>query len=165
MSSAFTAIWIGRVNSAPSDEFGYNLMTLSRTPDDFEKEFFFNTDESGIYWDTPNGFGAYSKYDPMPVGQWVMEVFVRAPGATSAFVARYGPSSKLQVTPLTSTPAPVDPDNLVVGADIRDQKMYLDGDVAVVMLFNRAVTTSELLTLAGFYAPRFGWAAPTGVLP
>lgn len=135
------------------------LMSLSREPSDYNQEFYWGPEGVLTYNDAANGFGfKYLNAGAIPVGSWSMEVVSRTPGATSGYYVRYGLNSQIQVNNFTSKPSPVFRDNFSVGADWRDKTGYLNGDVAIVLLYNRSLLRSELEQMVGFYSPRFGWS-------
>ncbi|EFJ50831.1 hypothetical protein VOLCADRAFT_88155 [Volvox carteri f. nagariensis] len=155
--SAFTAVWIGRLNSTKTPQ---TYLTMSRIPGEYFWETYWVQSSLFVFGDLGELFGIQEDISSPPAGQWTMDVFSRRPGATSAYHARYSSSGSLSLTSLTSKPCRLDRDNLVVGADYRDNNKYLVGNVAVLLIYNRSLSSSELLDLAQGYASRFGWPAP-----
>lgn len=161
-ASAFSMVWIGRYNSSSSSQV---LLTLSRTPRDYDRQLVIGRESSWTY-SSATGFGldaSSSTFGLAPVGVWTMEVLVRQAGATSAWYHRYdGSSGMLRSMPFTSNPCEVDADNLALGKDYRDDNKRFQGDMSVVLLYNRALDQSQVVQLAAHYADRFGWSLPAG---
>ncbi len=160
-SGAFTAVWIGRF-SPQAARRGQTYMTLSRTQSDYDQEIYWTTDQAFLYSHAA-GFAVDFTVAPPPAGQWTMEVLARSSRYDSATVSyyRYGQAdSGLHAWQFKGSASALGPDNLVVGADFRDDNKYFEGDVAAVLMYNRALSEREVLALASFYSPRFGWAPP-----
>ncbi|KAG2424493.1 hypothetical protein HYH02_015165 [Chlamydomonas schloesseri] len=104
-----------------------------------------------------------------PLGQWSMEVLVRNAGATSASYYRCSQTSCLAAVgsvagagtrQLASAPRRVGPEAFSVGGDFfytaGTSPKYMTGHVAVVGLYSRALSQTEVAQLAAVYRPRFG---------
>lgn len=163
-SASFTVVWIGRFNS----EAEQSILYTSRSPSDTTKELIW-TNNRVIAYDVssefPTGmFGIDHSMSPPASGQWTMEVISREQGGTRASYTRYGTTNRPEVSSFPSTPTPLAMDLFTVGFDFRDKNRYLDGDIAVLLVYTRALSTSDILQLAEFYKPRFGLNVPPGRL-
>ncbi|EFJ39857.1 hypothetical protein VOLCADRAFT_100440 [Volvox carteri f. nagariensis] len=147
-SGAFTAIWIGYVDSP-----GSLSSETSRTPFAFE---------TALY-DINGGV-----VPPPPYKQWTMEVVSRQSATSSVASAvhemsyyRYGPrSGELSVWRFDSALHDPFSGTLAVGVDVDEEQDLFSGKLSVVLLYNRALEESEVHDLATFYSSRFGWQLP-----
>ncbi|KAG2454255.1 hypothetical protein HYH02_001288 [Chlamydomonas schloesseri] len=165
--SPFTLVWIGRFG-ADTGEHEQWLLGLGRSKAGYERELFWSSHELFTY-NTNTGFAmkhAFSEGRRPPSGEWTFEALVRYPGATSAAFFRRSQSSRLARWPLFCHPRSVSGDSLSLGADWRDwgnapwnPKCLSGGAVAVVLVYNRALSGADLQLLSSYYAPRFGFQA------
>ncbi|GIL64600.1 hypothetical protein Vafri_18437, partial [Volvox africanus] len=158
--AAFTAVWIG--SFTPNVSKLQMLMTLSRTKQDYEEE---------LYWESTSRFAYASGYGfeldtnnvpAAPTDTWTLEAIVRPSGATSVSYYRYNKQNPyLQSWTITGKPSKIFPDSFAIGADIRDDDgKFLNGKVSVILIYNRALSTSELVQLSSSYTKRFSWPTP-----
>ncbi|GIL63343.1 hypothetical protein Vafri_17315 [Volvox africanus] len=163
--AAFTAVWIG--SFTPNVSKSQMLMTLSRTKQDFEEELYW---ESTYLFAYASGYGFEldnSSVPAAPTDMWTLEAIVRPSGATSVSYYRYNKQNPyLQSWFFSGKPSKIFPDSFAIGADIRDDDgKFLNGKVSVILIYNRALSTSELVQLSSFYSNRFSWPKPTNVPP
>ncbi|GIL87746.1 hypothetical protein Vretimale_13080 [Volvox reticuliferus] len=161
--SSFTLLWIGR-----PEEAGPGSMSAghSRTPFTFENSLFSDSaaaDAAAI--DTG------SHIPPPPINQWTMEVVSRsrqgnaaAPGGAGRLIASYyrygGQSDELAAWRFPTVPSVVFYGKMVLGVNFEIQQNLFSGQLAVVLLYNRALQEAEVRKLAAFYSTRFGWRKP-----
>ncbi len=163
--AAFTAVVIARLNASKPL---HALLHTGRTPSNNLGAFLLNAgtvDPSFLFGSAVSAFNFDSPFTPLPASEFSLFAFARSAGGTSGAyyqsTAR-GPSSGVRVVRAFSGQALVGlaPSDLVLGADIRNRKDYLQGSVAVVQLHNRALSLAELNELFALYAPRFNWSLP-----
>eukprot|EP00198_Chlamydomonas_reinhardtii_P002926 XP_001692262.1 predicted protein [Chlamydomonas reinhardtii] len=153
----------------------YSLIQISRTPTDYDFEAAFqvatrgNTSSSFLY-DNQAGQAFGKLVMPASYDEWAMYVFVRQPGGTAAAVYRSSQPRNggvgtfpggVELIASQSVPPPgvsVQPDNLVLGADWRDNNTFVKGRLAVAAVYTTALDLGQLNDLYNLYAPRFGWA-------
>lgn len=161
------------VSARPTDS--YSLIQISRTPTDYDFEAAFqvatrgNTSSSFLY-DNQAGQAFGKLVMPASYDEWAMYVFVRQPGGTAAAVYRSSQPRNggvgtfpggVELIASQSVPPPgvsVQPDNLVLGADWRDNNTFVKGRLAVAAVYTTALDLGQLNDLYNLYAPRFGWA-------
>ncbi|GIL66680.1 hypothetical protein Vafri_20167 [Volvox africanus] len=160
--AAFTAVWIGSFTLNTSKP--QMLMTLSRTKNDYYKELYWESTLLFPY-DPELGFGFNIQSSNMPAAptdMWTLEAIVRPSGAASVSYYRYNKQRPyLQSWIFSGQPSKIFPDSFTIGADILDNGKFLNGKVSVILIYNRALSRSELVQLSSFYANRFSWSKPT----
>ncbi|GIL67457.1 hypothetical protein Vafri_20814 [Volvox africanus] len=160
--AAFTAVWIGSFTLNTSKP--QMLMTLSRTKNDYFKELYWESTLLFPY-DPELGFGFYITSSSMPAAptdMWTLEAIVRPSGAASVSYYRYNKQRPyLQSWLFSGKPSKIFPDSFTIGADILDNAKFLNGKVSVILIYNRALSRSELVQLSSFYANRFSWSKPS----
>ncbi|GIL87751.1 hypothetical protein Vretimale_13082 [Volvox reticuliferus] len=161
-TGAFTAVWIGRF--ADSNSGNQTIMTLSRTPYDYNREFLWTTDYFFTY-SFATGYGnGLSQLPAIPAGQWTMQVISRKPsprwGLTSLSYYSYGQSSGFYKAKSLGSGCGLDPDSFTLGMDDRDHNKAFKGDLAVVLMYNRTLSERQVRNLITFYQARFGWGTP-----
>ncbi|KAG2485013.1 hypothetical protein HYH03_016216 [Edaphochlamys debaryana] len=174
-SAAFTVVIIYKLNAEQNAAAPYGLVHIGRSPSNQNKALLFGAGDPNLatQWspmgsnDTylyENGKKAFEFYGPEPrYSSWLMDAIVKNPGGKSgqAYIwykdDGFLPRWEFQ----DQEPIGVRPDNLVVGVDYRTASKYLLGNVAVVLVYNRALSSSEMTKLYVSYAPRFGWDLST----
>ncbi|GIL67456.1 hypothetical protein Vafri_20814 [Volvox africanus] len=160
--AAFTAVWIGSFTLNTSKP--QMLMTLSRTKNDYFKELYWESTLLFPY-DPELGFGFNIQSSNMPAAptdMWTLEAIVRPSGAASVSYYRYNKQRPyLQSWIFSGQPSKIFPDSFTIGADILDNAKFLNGKVSVILIYNRALSRSELVQLSSFYANRFSWSKPS----
>ncbi|GIL50434.1 hypothetical protein Vafri_6558 [Volvox africanus] len=160
-TGAFTAVWIGRF--ADGARGPQAIMTLSRTPYDSDREIFWTSEEISTY---SNGtdLRARIKLPAIPAGQWAMQVISRKPIARRDRVLlsyySYSPSSGVTKQTTVGSGCELYPDSFALGMDYREQDKAFNGDLAVVLMYNRTLSERQIWELFEFYTPRFGWSTP-----
>ncbi|KAG2485012.1 hypothetical protein HYH03_016215 [Edaphochlamys debaryana] len=174
-SAAFTVIIIYKLNAEQNALPPYGLVHIGRSPSNQNKALLFGAGDPNLatQWspmgsnDTylyDNGKKAFEFYGPEPrYSSWLMDAIVRKPGGKSgqAYIWYKDDGFRPRWEFQDQEPIGVRPDNLVVGADYRTSSKYLLGNVAVVLMYNRALSSSEMTKLYASYAPRFGWDLST----
>jgi hypothetical protein len=183
-SSEFTAVWIGRFSEQPSSDdetMAQAFLTLSRESlDDGNNDLVWTTQRTLFYSNDTSSSGAqtFTVNPPPASGEWTMEVLSRSgisntvsagigdDGITMSYY-RYGPWSNATISSwqFPGLPCSLGADNLAIGGDPLDDDRSFKGDVAAVLIYNRALSEADLRALASFYGPRFGWAPPVPSLP
>ncbi|GLC38319.1 hypothetical protein PLESTM_000711400 [Pleodorina starrii] len=164
-TEAFTAVWLGRFEADPATT-KQALIHLSRTRTDRKHALVWSSNELSISAGDENkedsnrttvSAGELLTDNPPPVNEWTMEVLVRKRGAESAtyYRAREG-DRQLSSWPVSSVPLAIGGDNLVIGGDYRDRNSYMRGQVAAVLLYNRALSADDVTNLAVHFNSRFG---------
>ncbi|GIL50430.1 hypothetical protein Vafri_6536, partial [Volvox africanus] len=159
-TSAFTAAWIGR--SAGDSAGEQAILSLSRTPQDYDRELYWTNQRAFVYSHyTGFSFDATLPAPMITTGQWVMQVLSRRPNVESGDVTMsyywYGQSGGLSTWQFTANACEVSSDSLAIGADFRDGNRFFEGDLAIVLLYNRTLVEDEIQGLADFYRARFAW--------
>ncbi|KAG2498217.1 hypothetical protein HYH03_003968 [Edaphochlamys debaryana] len=158
-TAAFTIVTISQQQAAPTTP--YVLAQLSRTPTDANYQLSLG---SSIYTSV-NGTGGWAFNATAPsaqAGVWNLDVLVRKPGGTTGALFRGGPAGLTMVQSFSGQAAVrIDGDGFAVGADVRTNSAFLRGKLAVVLVYNRALTRQQVTALHRFYAPRFGWSVDT----
>ncbi|GIL63434.1 hypothetical protein Vafri_17482 [Volvox africanus] len=161
--AAFTAVWIG--SFTPNTSKAQMLMTLSRTKMDYYQQLYWESTSRFAYNQPEPGYGFTIESSNMPAAptdMWTLEAIVRPSGAASVSYHRYNKQRPyLQSWFFSGQPSTIFPDSFTIGADIRDNGKFLNGKVSVILVYNRALSTSELVQLSSFYANRFSWSKPT----
>ncbi|GIL65082.1 hypothetical protein Vafri_18854 [Volvox africanus] len=161
--SSFTLIWIGRPKHAVQ---GFGSDANCRTPFPFENSLY----STSVPADAAV-VGAGSDIPPPPIDQWTMEIVSRnhlgntgAPGGAGRLMASYyrygGHDDELAAWHFPTVPSEVFYGKMVLGANFEVQQDLFSGQLAVVLLYNRALQKAEVLELAAFYSTRFGWQKP-----
>ncbi|GLI61897.1 hypothetical protein VaNZ11_004414, partial [Volvox africanus] len=161
----FTAVWIGRFNPNVIEKEQVLIMTLARAKTELEQQLYWGSTRRFINsTEVKFGFDIRSSDVPSaPAGLWTMEVLARPLGAESVSYYRYNRLSPyLQTWNFPSKPMEIFSHVLAVGYDTRFPGRYLDGQVSVVLLYNRALSENNLMDLASFYGKRFAWSKPAG---
>ncbi|KAG2485011.1 hypothetical protein HYH03_016214 [Edaphochlamys debaryana] len=184
-SAAFTVVIIYKLNAEQNALPPYGLVHIGRSPSNQNKALLFGAGDPNLatQWspmgsnDTylyDNGKKAFEFYGPEPrysrrvavrhpcgraAHGWLMDAIVRKPGGKSgqAYIWYNDDGFRPRWEFQDQEPIGVRPDNLVIGADYRTSSKYLLGNVAVVLVYNRALSSSEMTKLYASYAPRFGW--------
>ncbi|GLI60841.1 hypothetical protein VaNZ11_003049 [Volvox africanus] len=161
-TGAFTAVWIGRFADGAQGQQA--IMTLSRTPYDFDREMFWTNEEVFTY-SYVTGYGAMMALPAIPTGQWTMQVMSRKPIARSQdrvllSYYSYSPSSGVSKQITVGPACELYPDSFALGMDYRDKDKAFNGDLAVVLMYNRTLSDEQIRELIKFYTPRFGWSTP-----
>ncbi|GIL63430.1 hypothetical protein Vafri_17482 [Volvox africanus] len=161
--AAFTAVWIG--SFTPNTSKAQMLMTLSRTKMDYYQQLYWESTSRFAYNQPEPGYGFTIESSNMPAAptdMWTLEAIVRPSGAASVSYHRYNKQRPyLQSWFFSGQPSTIFPDSFTIGADIRDNGKFLNGKVSVILVYNRALSTSELVQLSSFYANRFSWSKPS----
>ncbi|GLI60845.1 hypothetical protein VaNZ11_003056 [Volvox africanus] len=161
--SSFTLIWVGRPKQTIP---GSSFAGTSRTPFPFQNSLY----STSVAADAAV-VGAGSDIPPPPIDQWTMEIVSRshlgnigAPGGAGRLVASYyrygGHDDKLAAWQFPTAPSEVFYGKMVLGVNFEVQQDLFSGQLAVVLLYNRALQKAEVLELAAFYSTRFGWRNP-----
>ncbi|GIM14748.1 hypothetical protein Vretimale_17562, partial [Volvox reticuliferus] len=84
-TSRFTAVWIGRFRGPASEP--QMLLTLSRTPDDFNQEMTWSNQAAALF-SSSTGYGFLNSFPTMTTapGQWAMRVLSRSLDASGTGV-------------------------------------------------------------------------------
>ncbi|KAG2493225.1 hypothetical protein HYH03_008641 [Edaphochlamys debaryana] len=165
-TAPFTAVWLGKVTRDTSGAEQW-LMGLG-DKDTWSGEFKMTTSRLTSHGPDAQGPGIDDTDIPadqrVPTDEWTLEVLVRDPGAASASAYRccqtyclgYGPG----VRRLGARPGLVGDSLLQVGSDTLSggDRAYVQGQLAAVMLYNRALSPREVARLAAFFRPTFGFA-------
>ncbi|GLC68280.1 hypothetical protein PLESTF_000671300 [Pleodorina starrii] len=172
-TGAFTAVWIGRFNDSliPLEQ-EQAILSLSRTPYDFDRELYWTNNHFFMY-SHETGFSVDDLLPAPPANAWTMKVVSRGAdegkaGGVSMSYHWYGKGEmgfhkdEVSTYRFRAAPSELGPDKLAIGADYRDGNKFFGGDVAVVLLYNRQLSEGEVRDLAAFYSVRFGWPRPNG---
>ncbi|GIL87750.1 hypothetical protein Vretimale_13087 [Volvox reticuliferus] len=171
-TSAFTAVWIGRFKTQPASE--QMLLSLSPSWSDWDHGFFWtskrvfsislNNNRDGSDWDYRNA----SIMVPPPSEQWVMQVLSRnsdgAGGMTLSY-HQYDQSGGLRTWQFPGWPYKVSPKAIAIGGDVHFNRWQFAGELSVLLLYNRSLTETEVLSLVEGYGLRFGWGMAPGSPP
>ncbi|GIM02195.1 hypothetical protein Vretimale_7117 [Volvox reticuliferus] len=171
--SGFTVVWLGRFTSAAASQWMVGLGLLG--PGGGGDGLLISA--GGVVTGTTNtGYGINGNWTSTasmrpPYNEWTMEVLVRNTGALTAAYHRCSQSFCLASRVLASAPVRVWGDLMVVGGECGGSEnnpplsTLFRGQVAVILLYGRALSVQEVQQLSDYYRPRFGFARATPMPP
>ncbi|KAG2499365.1 hypothetical protein HYH03_002940 [Edaphochlamys debaryana] len=164
-TAPFTIVVIQSQKTSVIDwQANYLLAELSCAGSPSTSGFLFGTRESyisgayGYGWDT-----AFHTSKPVPIRSgWTLHAFVRRKGGTEGayYYAGAGTSGGIALREAFTgqPPMPVGPDRLTVGTSKCMNSAKSRTQLGVVLVYNRALSVTDLKRIQETYAVRYGWS-------
>ncbi|KAG2452521.1 hypothetical protein HYH02_002759 [Chlamydomonas schloesseri] len=165
LTGQFTIVWIARFGVDPNNPnaLAQYVMSLSRSPASTDTGLFWATNELGITDSTTagNGGDTYTTIGHMPNGSWTFEAITRHWNGENVVYFHKSETTEGFSVDISNGANAIGPDNLVLGADYATNTKYLtNGQVGVLLIYNRMLVPTQLYDLINYYRPRFGLSGP-----
>ncbi|KAG2489630.1 hypothetical protein HYH03_011909 [Edaphochlamys debaryana] len=153
--AAFSIVVVYKLDASAGENA---LVHISRTPSDFDDELLFGEGETFVY--DKGSYAMQGSIPSPPREQWIMASYVRQAGGKEGFmhVAYEGSSAPYMRTWSDAIPISVGADSFMLGADYRDWDKFLQGRIAVALVYNRSLDVAQLNRIYNNYGRRFNWS-------